>query len=378
MKWNKIVVYLLILSFISACSNLKKVKAPQIATFFVGTSTDLPTEGIYTYTLDLSTGASTFKNKKADIINPSFLDISPNQQFLYALERAKGAKENGVKAYHIQEDLSLKLINEQSTKGQGACYLSIGKTGENVMIAHYGSGSVANLPINSDGSLGEVVDLVQHEGSSINKERQEGPHAHFIHQGIGDLVYAADLGIDKVQLYQLENGRLVPNQPSYFSSLKGAGPRHLDFHPKGKFIYLMNEMGGSVSVFAYDKKASTFELQQTISSLPADFNQFNKSADIHVHPSGKFLYASNRGDYDSIAAFKIDEESGQLSLIEIEDESIIWPRNFAISPDGKYLLCANLRDDSISLFSINQQTGVLDFTGQKIAVPKPLCIKFLN
>ena len=246
------------------------------------------------------------------------------------------------------------------------------------MIAHYGSGSIVNLPINADGGLGRGKDIIQHQGSSINEERQKGPHAHYIKQGVGELIYAADLGIDKVQLYTLKNAQLMPNQPAFISLPKGVGPRHVDYHPNGKFVYIMNEMGGSVSVFRYDKESKSFEIQQTISSLPIAFKGFNKSADIHVHPSGKFLYASNRGDYDSIAAFKIDAQTGLLTLIEIEQASIVWPRNFAISPDGKYLLCANLKDDSISVFKINQKIGTLDFTGQQIAVPKPLCIQFLE
>lgn len=378
MQWNNIIILLLLLSSELACANLKKSPVSQTATFFVGTATDLATEGIYVYTLDIATGKCSFQSKQENIINPSFLAISPNKQFLYALERVKGASENRVNAYAIAENLSLSLLNQQATKGQGACYISLSKTGKNVFIAHYGSGSVVNLPVNSDGSLGEVLDIIQHEGSSINLERQKGPHAHYIKQGLGDLIYAVDLGIDKVQLYDLKNGHLVPNQPSHLQLPQGAGPRHLTFHPNGKFVYVMNEMGGSVSLFTYDKKAQTFEFQQTISSLPSNYNKYNKSADIHVHPSGKFLYASNRGDYDSIAAYKIDAKTGQLSLIEIEQASIVWPRNFAISPDGQYLLCANLNDDSISVFKVNQKTGALDFSGHKIEVPKPLCIQFLN
>ena len=378
MQWNKIFLLLLFLSNIIACVSVHKTNKSNQLSFFVGTSTNLPTEGIYAYTIDLGTGKCTFQSKTENIINPSFLAISPNNQFLYALERVDGASENNVKAYKISENLSLNLLNQQSTEGQGACYISTDNTGKNALIAHYGSGSIVNLPINADGSLGKVKDIIQHQGSSINEERQKGPHAHYIKQGIGELIYAADLGIDKVQLYNLKNGQLMPNRPSYLSLPKGVGPRHLDYHPNGKFVYVMNEMGGSVSVFRYDEVLKTFEIQQTISSLPTAFAGFNKSADIHVHPSGNFLYASNRGDYDSIAVFKIDARMGVLALIEIEQASIVWPRNFAISPDGNYLLCANLKDDSISVFEINQKTGALDFTGQEIAVPKPLCIQFLE
>ena len=378
MHWDKLFLLLLFLSNVFACASVHKTNKPNQLSFFVGTSTNLPTEGIYAYTLDVATGKCTFQSKTENIISPSFLAISPNKQFLYALERAEGASENSVKAYKISETLSLNFLNQHSTKGQGACYISIDNTGKNALIAHYSSGSVVNLSIREDGSLGKVVDLIQYEGSSINKERQEGPHAHYIRQGLDDKIYAADLGTDKIMLYELKNGRLQANQPTHLKAIPGAGPRHIDYHPKGKFVYVMNEMGGSVSVFKYDEALKTFEIQQTISSLPTAFEGFNKSADIHVHPSGKFLYASNRGDYDSIAAFKIDTETGRLALVEIEQETIVWPRNFAICPDGKYLLCANLKDNSISVFEINQKTGALDFTGQQIAVLKPLCVQFLG
>lgn len=378
MKWHNLLLLTIILLNVSACAKFKKGNTLQEIPFFVGTSTNLPIEGIYAYTLNTSTGKCTFQSKTTNIINPSFLAIHPNNQFLYALERAEGVAENQVRAYAINSDQSLRLLNQQSTKGSGACYISVGKAGENVLIAHYGSGSIVNLPIHTDGSIRGVRDIIQHEGSSINQERQKGPHTHYIKQGLGDLIYAADLGIDKVMLYQLKNGQLVANQPTHLQASLGAGPRHLAHHPNRKFLYLMNEMGGSVSVFGYDNSTKTFAIQQTISSLPDGFDGFNKSADIHLHPSGKFLYASNRGDHDSIAAFKVDTQTGQLSLIEIEQETIVWPRNFAISPDGKYLLCANMRADSISIFTINQITGVLDFTGQQIAVPKPLCIQFLE
>ncbi|MEM6320777.1 MAG: lactonase family protein [Bacteroidota bacterium] len=376
MKWNKPLLIALVLSNLTACANLKKGNTLQEIPFFVGTSTNLPTEGIYAYTLNSENGSGTFQSKTENIINPSFLAIHPNNQFVYALERKERDTENQVKAYAINSDQSLRLLNQQSTKGSGACYISVGKSGENVMIAHYGSGSIASLPINTDGSLNPAKDIIQHQGSSIYEERQKGPHAHYIKQGVGNLIYAADLGIDKVMLYQLKNGELVANQPTHLQLPLGAGPRHLSYHPNGKFVYVMNEMGGSVSVFSYNNSTKTFTLQQTISSLPAGFKGYNKSADIHVHPSGKFLYASNRGDYDSIAAFKINAETGQLSVIEIEQETIVWPRNFAISPNGKYLLCANLKDDSISIFKVNQKTGALDFTGEQIVVLKPLCIQF--
>ncbi|MFK7932542.1 MAG: lactonase family protein [Saprospiraceae bacterium] len=370
-------LWLVLYSIFFACTYSSSPNSPQQFTLFVGTSTDSPDEGIYAYTLNAKTGHCTFSSKTTEIINPSFLAIHPNNKYLYSLERIKGVEENRVKAYVIHDDYTLQLLNQQSTRGQGACYISVDKMGEQVFIAHYRSGSVVNLPIQSDGTLGEVVGIVQHQGSSIDTTRQKSPHAHYIRQGENNLIYATDLGIDKIQLYQLEEGRLTKNNPAAIATPSGGGPRHLAEHPNKKYLYVMNEMGGSVSVFNLNVATSTFKNLQTISTLPSDFTGFNKSADIHVHPSGKFLYASNRGDYDSIAVFEIDLKTGHLTLVEIEQETIIWPRNFAISPDGKFLLCANLKDDSISVFKIDSATGSLSYTGQQIAVPKPLCVQFL-
>ncbi|MEM1324924.1 MAG: lactonase family protein [Bacteroidota bacterium] len=369
---------LLILLFTLSCSSSRQINTASNFSFFVGTSTDTASEGIYAYTLNTETGEVTLKSQTENITNASFLTISPDNRFLYALERKKGATENSVNAYSISKDLSLTLRNQQSTEGNGACYISTSKMGDEVLIAHYTGGSITHLPVQSDGSLAKAATVIQHEGSSINTERQNSPHAHFIRQGFDDLIYAADLGMDKVMLYELEEGKLQAAQPAFLDLPKGAGPRHISFHPNGKFLYVMNELSGSVSLFTFDQKARTFEMQQTISSLPEGFDDFNGSADIHVHPSGKFLYASNRGDHDSIAAYKIDEKTGRLSLIEIEQETIVWPRNFAISPDGKYLLCGNQKDDTISIFKIDSSTGALTFTGQRIEVPKPMCVQFMN
>jgi len=378
MKSTKRIFHFLLLLSLVACISTQKMAKISTATFFVSTATDLPTEGIYVYSIDLETGASTLKHKETGIINPSFLTISSSNQFLYALERIKGETENKVRAYKITETSGLKLLNQQSTKGKGACYISLDEADENVFIAHYGSGSIVNLPILSDGSLSAVSDLIQHEGSSIDQERQQSPHPHFIHQGIQNKVYAPDLGMDKVMLYETKNGTLTAAQPSHLTLKPGSGPRHLDFHPAKGFLYVINEMAGAVTAFKYDKANNTYQNLQTRSSLPLGFKGYNKSADIHVHPSGKFLYASNRGDHDSIAVFEIDQNTGGLSLVEIQTETIVWPRNFAISPDGRYLLSANLKDDSISIFNIEQETGKLSFTGHKVKVPKPLCIKFLH
>jgi 6-phosphogluconolactonase len=363
----------------TTCQTSKKVSISEASRFYVGTSTNLDTEGIYAYSFNQNTGDFQEISKTTGILNPSFLSITSDNTALYAINKVAGQKASQVSAYSIDKNTgNLKLLNRQNAEGSGACYISVDATNKNVMIANYVSGSINAFPIEKNGQLGNRNSMVQHYGSSINKERQEGPHAHYIHSGIGNKIYVADLGTDKIMLYQLQKGQFKAATPSSIDLHPGAGPRHIDYSPDGKFVYIMNELEGSVSVFGYDASQNNYKNLQTISTLPVGFSKFNKSADIHVHPSGKFLYASNRGDYDSIAAFSINKKTGLLTLIEIEGEAIIWPRNFALSPNGKYLLCANLKDDSISLFSIDTQKGSLDFTGKKIMVPKPLCIKFIH
>ena len=293
-----------------------------------------------------------------------------------AAHSVKGEKEGQVSGFNIDTKTGrLELLNRQSSKGRGICYVSTDENNK-VIAANYSSGSVTLFPVDNKGMMSQASSIMQHSGSSINKERQEGPHAHYIEQGFGGLLYAADLGTDKIMLYKLNGNQLTPHTPDHIATHPGAGPRHIDFHPGGKYLYVLNELEGSVTCFEYSPIDNKFERLQTISSLPADFEGFNKSADIHIHPSGQFLYASNRGDMNSIAAYHIDQTSGWLTLVEIENEEIAWPRNFVISPDGKYLLCANRDDDSVSIYTIDANNGQLNYSGQKVKAPKPICVKF--
>ena len=344
--------------------------------FYVGTNSGDPLEGIYTYALNTSDGTSKFLSKYPNILNPGYLTINGQGDKLYAVHSVEGEKQSAVSAFDINKRSGeLQFLNRQSTEGRGGCHVSASTQGD-VVVANYSSGSVSYLPTHTDGKLASASSTVAHSGSSINKERQEGPHAHFIQEGIGGLFYAVDLGIDKIMLYKNVNDELVTNDPPFIPIHPGAGPRHLDFHPNGNFVYVLNELEGSVTALKYNGNNKPFEKLQTVSSLPEGFTGFNKSADIHIHPSGKFLYASNRGDHNSIAVYKVDTTTGSLSLIEIEIEAIAWPRNFAISPDGNYLLCANRDSDSITIYKINKSTGTLIFTGQKVSAPKPICVKF--
>lgn len=355
----------------------KTEETAETVRFYLGTGT---TEGIFSVMLNMEDGSMEIEHKNDNILNPSFIALSPNNEYVYAATRVEGQKEGGVSAFKIDPTThQLTFINQQSSMGQGPCYISVDPSGKWVLVANYSSGSIAIYPVGEDGSLGEATDVAQHEGSSIDPERQKGPHAHYVNIGLGGLVYAADLGTDKVMIYQIdENGKLQPHSTPFVTCPPGGGPRHVDYHPNGKYAYLMNEMGGAVTVYKFDESTGSFETLQTLSSLPEDFDGYNKSADIHVHPSGKFLYASNRGDFDSVTAYAIDETTGMISVVDHENEGIVWPRNFNIDPSGKFLIVANKDDNSLVSFTIDAQTGALEATGHKVEVPTPMCVKFLR
>lgn len=371
-------ILLALLSFaLSNCNTNKQLLADEKMNFYIGTSSGDPTEGIYIYEMDMNTGKSELVNKYSNILNPGYLTISNNGEKLYAIHSITGQKESAISGFEINNSNGvLNLINTQSTKGRGGCHISTDNDGD-VVVAHYSSGSVALLLTDDHGTLMPPSSTQQHTGSSINKERQNGPHAHFIQKGTAGLYYAVDLGTDKIMLYEKNaEDKLIANTPNYIEMKAGSGPRHVDFHQNGKYIYVLNELEGSVTVINYNENNGSFNTTQTISSLPLGFNAFNKSADIHIHPSGKFLYASNRGDHNSIAVYNINQTDGTLSLVEIETEAIDWPRNFALSPNGKFLLCANRDTDSVTFYKIDQSTGALAYTNSKVYAPKPICVKF--
>ena len=345
---------------------------------FVGTASGNPENGIEAIRL-LRDGSFQKIARTDSILNPSFLDITPDKRYLIAIHREEGIPEGRISSFKINpEEGTLKYISTQSTQGNGPCYVSVEPTGKWAMAANYSSGSAVIFAIEKSGTLRKASDRVVHSGSSVNERRQKGPHAHYIRSGTNGLVYIADLGIDKVMVYRIlhETGEFVPFTTPFIPVDPGAGPRHIDYHPTLPVIYIMNELNGTVDVVNFNSDNSFVSIQ-TISTLPSDFKGSNKSADIHVHPSGNYLYASNRGDHNSVAAFTIDPGSGKLALIEIETESIVWPRNFSIHPNGDFLLVANKDDNSITSFTINAESGALSYTGHKVDVPTPMCIRFL-
>ena len=348
---------------------------------YIGTYSSGDEDGIYVYRLDMATGALAYQSSIGGIDNPSFLDIAPNRRFLYSIGEtsAVGDRPGGaIAAFAIdQQSGALTHINTESTVGPGPCHISIDRAGKYALAANYGGGSVAILPIREDGSLGPATDFVQHEGSSVNPRRQEGPHAHSIMVAPNNKhAFAPDLGIDKVLIYAIdhENGKLVAQTPAEIAL--GSGPRHLAFHPNGQQAYVINELSNTVTAFDYDADAGTLTTIQTISTLPDGYTEVSHTADIHVHPNGRFLYGSNRG-HDSIAVYAIDQDNGQLTLVEIVPTGGASPRNFGLDPTGTYLIAGNHSTDDIFTFRVDPDTGKLTPTGHKAEVVSPVCHKFI-
>lgn len=340
--------------------------------------------GIYRYRLDPATGALSSAGPPAEARNPSYLAIHPNRKFLYAVNEIgdfRGERSGAVSAFAIDpQDGSLTLLNQQPTRGPGPAYVSVDQTGRVVLAANYGGGSVVAIPIQEDGRLGKPSDFVQHEGSSIDPKRQEGPHAHcIIPDPLNRYALSADLGIDKILIYGLDpkGGSLAVDPDAYAEVTPGAGPRHLDFHTSGQYAYVINELNSTITAFDYDGKVGRLKAKQTVSTLPEGFQGRNACADIHVHPSGRFLYGSNRG-HDSIVIFAVDEKTGGISLVGHQSTQGQTPRNFAIDPTGRFLLVANQNSDSIVSFRIDPQSGRLTPTGHVTSAFSPVCVKMIR
>jgi 6-phosphogluconolactonase len=348
---------------------------------YVGTYTGGDSEGIYVCELDRAHGTLSEPKLAAKAVNPSFLEIHPSGKFVYAVGEIDnaGTKGGAVSAFAVDADGTLTLINSQSSEGAGPCHVSLDAAGKHALVANYSSGSVACLPIQKDGSLGRATAFVQHEGSSVNPQRQEGPHAHSINlDAANHFAIAADLGLDKLLVYRFDaaKGTLKPNDPPSVSVAPGGGPRHFAFHPSGKFAYANNEMASSVTAFTYDAKKGALKELHTLPTLPADYDgSQNTTAETRVHPSGDFVYVSNRG-HDSVAIFSVDKATGKLTAVGHQSTGGKTPRNFNIDPSGEFLLAANQDSGNIVLFRIDRKMGKLAAAGAERKVPKAVCIRF--
>jgi 6-phosphogluconolactonase len=347
---------------------------------YIGTYTRDKSKGIYAWRFQPSSGTLTPIGLVAETSNPSFLTIHPTRPLLYAVGELYDRQKGGaVSAFTIDRKTGkLTPLNQVSSRGGGPCHLVVDRTGKNVLVANYGSGSVAAFPLNDDGSLSEAVGFVQHAGSSVDPKRQQGPHAHSINMSPDNrFAVAADLGLDQVLVYRFDpaKGTLEPHTPPFAKVNPGAGPRHFAFHPSGRFAYVINEIQSTVTVFSYDGRGGVLKEVHTITTLPKDFTGTNHTAEVQVHPSGRFLYGSNRG-HDSIAVFSIDTAKGTLTPVENTPTQGKTPRNFGIDPTGGYLFAANQGSDNIVVFRIDGKTGRLAPTGQVLEVGAPVCVKF--
>ena len=338
---------------------------------------------IYVSKFDPKTGSLSEPRAVAEVVRPNFLEIHPNGTRLYVCSRepANGPDARGVViAYAIDQATGdLERLNSLDTGAPGPAHVTVDQTGQMVVVANYTGGSVAAFKLAGDGRLAQRTALIQHEGSSVDKRRQSEPHAHSVNFSTDNrVVVAADLGMDKVMIYRADpsTGKLTPNDPPFATVAPGSGPRHFSFHPNGKFGYVINEMSSTVTAFGYDSSTSGLREIQTISALPEGFAGESTTAEVLVHPSGKFLYGSNRG-HDSIAVFRIDEATGKLTPVERESTQGKTPRNFRIDPTGGYLFAENQASDSVVLFKIDQQTGELTPTGVSVKVPSPMCARFV-
>jgi 6-phosphogluconolactonase len=353
---------------------------------YIGTYTPAKgkSEGIYRFELDLANGKASKAVLAAKAKDPSFLAIHPSHKFLYAvgeIDNFEGKKNSGgVSAFSLDPKTGdLTLLNQQSSKGAGPCHIVLDKAGKHALVANYSGGSACVLPIDSKGKLGSFSCFVQHTGSSKDKSRQEAPHAHSINLDTANrFAFVADLGLDKVVIYRYDpdQGTLEKNEPRFAQVAPSSGPRHFAFHPNGKFAYVINEMKNTVTAFSYDPETGALKTIQTVPTLPKNFKGKSSTAEVVVHPSGKFLYGSNRG-HNSLAIFAIDPKTGKLTPRGHQAENIKTPRNFAIDPTGTYLLSANQDSGSVIVFRIDQETGDLTPTGTVVDVPFPVCVRMM-
>jgi 6-phosphogluconolactonase len=361
----------------------KKASANGDYFVYIGTYTRAASKGIYAYRFHPADGKLTPIGLAAETTNPSFLAIHPNGRFVYSVsevETFNGQKSGAVSAFSIDpQSGKLMLLNTMPSRGGGPCHVLVDKTGKNLLVANYGTGSVASLPIKQDGSLAEASAFVQHTGQVALPERQGGPHAHSVNLAADNrFMIATDLGLDEALVYRFDaaKGTLTPNDPPFAKVEPGSGPRHFAFQPGDKYAYVINEIKSTITTFRYDRARGTLQELQTVSSLPKDFSDNNSTAEIAVEPRGKFLYGSNRG-HNSIAVFAIDPHKGILTLVEHTSTQGKTPRNFAIDPTGTYLFAANEGSGNVVLFHIDQKTGRLTPAGQTLEVGSPVCVTFV-
>jgi 6-phosphogluconolactonase len=356
---------------------------PESELLYVGTYTEgKREEGIFVLRLDTRTGQLQRVSAVSAGANPSFLAVHPNGRVLYAVNEVTerdGKASGGVSAFSIApESGALTRLNDRPSEGGAPCYISVDRTGRSVLVANYVGGNIALLPVQQDGRLGPARHVVQHRGGGPISARQEAAHAHYIAPDVSNrFALAADLGVDRVMVYRLDLDEGMLQLKGEARMPPGSGPRHLAFHPTLPWVFVANELNSTVSTLRFDNQTGTLEVLRTRSTLPAGATGTNYPADIHVSPSGRTVYVSNRGN-NSIAVFSVSAATGTLALEQVVSTEGDWPRNFTLDPTGQWLLVANQRSGTIVVFQRDRDSGRLTLTPQRMALPAPVCLRFLS
>lgn len=369
-------VRIVLLSICLFFTNLVFGQQTAMQKFYVGTYTTEGAKGIHLCSLNTNTGEIELIKTFPGVANPSFVRLSPNRNYLYAVgETAKSDGKVGlVYAFKVEQNGDLTLINSQESGGDNPCHLDVSNDGKHVLVSNYSSGTVSLFDVKEAGGLSPAVRIVQNEGTGPNTARQEAPHAHSAKfSPFSDEIFNADLGTDHLNIFQFENGSMVQEGQKFVQIPPGSGPRHFAFYPNGRTIFVINELSSDITVV--NKIQDKWVVGQTISTLPDQFKGESYCADIHLSKDNKFLYGSNRG-HNSIAIFKVNEKDQTLEMLGTVPVEGNWPRNFAISPDGKWLLAANQRSGNITVFKVNTTDGEIEFSGNQLETPSPVCIDF--
>lgn len=342
-----------------------------------GTYTNTGSKGIYVYTFDASTGKAEMVSSTDSVVNPSYLTISQNGNFVYSVNETNGAVPGRVSSFSFdKKDGKLHFLNTQVSGGDDPCYVALNENDQWLAVANYTGGSAALFPINKDGSLKPFAQLIQDSGSSVNKDRQEKAHVHeTVFSPDYKYLFTPDLGMDKVMIYKFNASAVTPleaSTPPVVETPPGSGPRHITFHPNKKFAYLVTELSGFVIAYSYTD--GKFTEIQAVAAHPADYKGVIGSSEIYPSPDGKFLYVSNRGDENTITIFSIDSDSGKLTLVGYQPTGN-GPRHFLIDPTGNFLLVANQNSDNVVIYKRDSKTGLLKATGEEIKLPRPVCLQ---
>ncbi len=377
MKQNLFTKSKLLLAFLISVMILSLGCSSQKFYLLAGTYTNTGSKGIYVYTFDAATGKTEFVSSTDSVVNPSYLTISQNGNFVYSVNETNGAVPGRVSSFSFdKKEGKLHFLNTQVSGGDDPCYVALNENEKWLAVANYTGGSAAVFPVNKDGSLKPFAQLIQDSGSSVNKERQEKAHVHeTVFSPDYKYLFTPDLGMDKVLIYKFNSSAekpLDPSTPPFVETPPGSGPRHITFHPNEKFAYVVTELSGMVIAYSYNEgKLSEI---QTISSHPTEYKGAIGSSEIYPSPDGKFLYVSNRGEENTITIFSINSDSGKLSLVGYQPTGN-GPRHFLLDPTGNFLLVANQNSDNVVIYRRDQKTGLLKATGEEIKLPKPVCLQ---